>query len=135
VPIIADARLRPPGDPGKEGTCRRQDPELFYSVDQLDKNDAAEVCRHCPTRAICLTVAMETREPYGVWGALDEDERRKLRRRYPSTDWAKVLTLTLGDTTPEKIERALEILAIYGPPVASSRLPQPRSAAIAGVAA
>ncbi|MFC7343881.1 WhiB family transcriptional regulator [Saccharopolyspora griseoalba] len=39
---------------------------------------AKRVCRRCPVIAQCREHALRTREPYGVWGGLGEQERRGL---------------------------------------------------------
>lgn len=39
---------------------------------------AKSICRSCPVRERCLDYALDNREPYGIWGALTERERRKL---------------------------------------------------------
>ncbi|OLF04854.1 WhiB family transcriptional regulator [Actinophytocola xanthii] len=36
------------------------------------------ICRACPVRRECLAVALDTREPWGIWGGLDPRERREL---------------------------------------------------------
>lgn len=41
---------------------------------------AREVCARCPVRGVCLELALANREPYGVWGGLDERERQGLLR-------------------------------------------------------
>ena len=34
--------------------------------------------RHCPVRKECLTFALRIREPHGIWGGLNEMERRAI---------------------------------------------------------
>jgi WhiB family transcriptional regulator, redox-sensing transcriptional regulator len=41
---------------------------------------AKAVCRACDVVAQCLEWALETNQTAGVWGGMDEDERRALRR-------------------------------------------------------
>lgn len=65
-----------------EGT----DPAVFFPEDfrrqaPLIAVQAKEVCRRCPVVAQCLAHALAVPERTGVWGGLDEDERRNLRRR------------------------------------------------------
>ena len=65
--------------------CRHTDPDLFFPVgttgDALSQIEAAKaVCRACPVSAPCLEYALSTNQDSGVWGAMSEDERRKLRR-------------------------------------------------------
>jgi WhiB family redox-sensing transcriptional regulator len=80
-----------PADPGGEpvvgdwrhhAACRDEDPELFFPVVTTTK-EAKGVCGRCPVMSTCLSWALETGQDFGVWGGLDEDERRALRRRAP----------------------------------------------------
>ncbi|MCF7553344.1 WhiB family transcriptional regulator [Pseudonocardia sp. WMMC193] len=42
---------------------------------------AKAVCGRCPVMDMCREFALETREPFGVWGGLGESERRALLER------------------------------------------------------
>jgi len=66
--------------------CRDEDPELFFPIGNtgpaVQQIDAAKaVCRRCSVTQECLDWAMETGQDSGIWGGLDEDERRSLKRR------------------------------------------------------
>jgi WhiB family redox-sensing transcriptional regulator len=39
---------------------------------------AKEICATCPVIEECLDYALTIREPHGVWGGLNESERRVL---------------------------------------------------------
>ena len=39
---------------------------------------AKSICATCPVRTPCLDFALEIREPHGIWGGLNESERRAL---------------------------------------------------------
>jgi len=39
---------------------------------------AKEICNACPVMHSCRAHAMQIREPHGVWGGLNEQERRSL---------------------------------------------------------
>lgn len=41
---------------------------------------AQQICAGCPVQDLCLTSAIDSREPHGVWGGATERERRELRR-------------------------------------------------------
>ncbi|OZM69903.1 hypothetical protein CFN78_28175 [Amycolatopsis antarctica] len=41
---------------------------------------AKRVCQGCPVRTDCLPEALDNGYDHGVWGGLDERERRELRR-------------------------------------------------------
>jgi WhiB family redox-sensing transcriptional regulator len=69
-----------------QAACLTENPELFFpigttgpAVHQLDA--AKRVCANCLVRDPCLQWALETGVDHGVWGGLDEAERRSLKRR------------------------------------------------------
>jgi WhiB family redox-sensing transcriptional regulator len=39
---------------------------------------AKGICADCPVRRECLEYALRVREPFGIWGGLNETERRAL---------------------------------------------------------
>lgn len=66
--------------------CRDLDTELFFPRGEtgapLEQTVAAKaVCAGCPVRTPCLEFAMATRQEYGIFGGLTEQERRSLARR------------------------------------------------------
>lgn len=70
----------------ESAACRGADPELFFpissaGVSQRQIRSAKAVCARCPVRPACLDYALATGQRFGIWGGLDEDERRLLRRR------------------------------------------------------
>jgi WhiB family redox-sensing transcriptional regulator len=48
--------------------CRVNDPELWFAETPADLEFAKELCGDCPVRALCLSGALDRREPWGVWG-------------------------------------------------------------------
>ncbi|NUS74040.1 MAG: WhiB family transcriptional regulator [Corynebacteriales bacterium] len=65
--------------------CRDEDPELFFPIGTsgpalLQVESAKAVCGRCPVQQSCLEWALESGQDAGVWGGLDEDERRALKR-------------------------------------------------------
>jgi len=48
--------------------CQRGNPELWFSEQPADLEQAKAHCRPCPVRGSCLAGAVERREPCGVWG-------------------------------------------------------------------
>ncbi len=65
--------------------CRSEDPELFFPMGAGDRfivqvDRAKAVCGRCPVRPECLEWALVTCQDAGVWGGLDEEERRRIRR-------------------------------------------------------
>jgi WhiB family redox-sensing transcriptional regulator len=65
--------------------CAAEDPELFFplgttgpAVQQIET--AKQVCRRCEVADCCLDWALRSGQDAGIWGGLDELERRALRR-------------------------------------------------------
>ncbi len=65
-----------------DGACRTTNPETFFSPDaergprRRSREAAAKaLCAVCPVRQACLDHALAVREPYGVWGGLNINER------------------------------------------------------------
>jgi WhiB family redox-sensing transcriptional regulator len=70
--------------------CRDEDPELHFPVGTsgpalLQIAEAKTVCRRCPVVSRCLSYALETNQPFGVWGGMSEGEREALKRRNART--------------------------------------------------
>jgi WhiB family redox-sensing transcriptional regulator len=69
----------------RQATCLTVDPELFFPNGTTGANarqirHAKQICVSCPVRTACLEFALESRQDYGIWGGLTEEERRSLRR-------------------------------------------------------
>lgn len=65
--------------------CRGMDSDLFFSPESergLAKRQrvgqAKEVCARCPVVERCRSHALESHEPYGVWGGTTPEERQRL---------------------------------------------------------
>ena len=72
-----------------DAACRGADSTLFFApnyFERREEKDAREArakvfCRRCPVREQCLDFALRVRETHGIWGGLNEMERRQLLRR------------------------------------------------------
>jgi WhiB family redox-sensing transcriptional regulator len=68
--------------------CRGEDASFFFAPSYFERHSeklaresvAKSICARCPVRAECLDFALELRDPHGVWGGLNEMERRTLLR-------------------------------------------------------
>jgi WhiB family redox-sensing transcriptional regulator len=68
--------------------CRDSEGSLFYSADTTERKEdrlereqlAKRICAGCAVRDECLQAALERHESYGIWGGLNEFERRSLTR-------------------------------------------------------
>ena len=65
----------------KYAACRGMGPETFFSDEPAAVAQAKAICLACPVRRGCLEVALVRPALVGIWGALDEAERRELARR------------------------------------------------------
>jgi WhiB family redox-sensing transcriptional regulator len=86
--MIEPVFRRDPGETAwiEQAACLDEDPELFfpvgYSPPALEQTRRAKaVCMPCPARGECLRWALDTCQDAGVWGGLDEEERRVIRRQ------------------------------------------------------
>ena len=67
--------------------CRGPETALFFppaNAERRDERDARErraksICRECPVRTQCLDHALHVGEMHGIWGGLNEAERRGLQ--------------------------------------------------------
>jgi len=74
-----------------DAACRDGDASLFFAPSYFEKREekgareasAKVICRRCPIRESCLEYALTIRESHGVWGGLNELERRRLLRERP----------------------------------------------------
>jgi WhiB family redox-sensing transcriptional regulator len=70
----------------QHGACLTGDPDLFFPVStggpgQKRAEQARRICRGCPVQAACLDWAIDIGITDGIWGGLDETQRRALQRQ------------------------------------------------------
>ncbi len=65
--------------------CKDSEPSIFFYEEgmkgirkRLQLVSARAVCGPCVVRNECLEFALQTGQEFGVWGGLDERERKKL---------------------------------------------------------
>lgn len=68
--------------------CLSAEPEQFFPVGgaaaaRWETVAAKRVCGGCSVVEQCRDYALATRQPFGVWGGLDEEERRSLLAERP----------------------------------------------------
>jgi WhiB family transcriptional regulator, redox-sensing transcriptional regulator len=69
--------------------CRTKNAVHFFAPAHFERKpekDAREgaaraLCRQCPVQPQCLEYSLAVREPHGIWGGLNELERRRLLRK------------------------------------------------------
>lgn len=72
-----------------DAACRGEDSALFFAPNYFERREekaareakAKSICTACPVRLPCLEFALRIREPHGIWGGLNEYERRQLLRQ------------------------------------------------------
>ncbi len=71
------------------GACRGDNAVHFFAPPHFERKpekdlregQARALCRACPVRQECLDYALTVGESHGIWGGLNELERRRLLRR------------------------------------------------------
>ena len=61
--------------------CHTADPDLYFSEDQMQIQEAKSLCGGCPVRAQCLAGALSRQEPAGVWGGELFEEGRIIAKK------------------------------------------------------
>lgn len=73
----------------QRSACAGPQRVYFFPPSQVERKDerlaredrAKTICAMCPVRTPCLEWALSTREPEGIWGGLDEAERKRVVAR------------------------------------------------------
>lgn len=69
-----------------KAACRGPQAAVFFPPPQFERKDeklerearAKEICQTCAVKEPCLDYAVSIREPHGIWGGLNENERKAL---------------------------------------------------------
>ena len=69
-----------------KAACRGPQAIVFFPPSQFERKDekieremrAKRICAQCSVRQACLEYAIEIREQHGIWGGLNENERKSL---------------------------------------------------------
>ena len=62
----------------KDAACRGENVDLFF---EGETEAAKNICATCVVQEPCLETALEGNIHYGVWGGLDPNQRRALKRK------------------------------------------------------
>ncbi len=81
---MESTRVLPETDWRERAACLPYPAILFFGVDDTEspvekrerEDDAKAICAVCSVRRECLEYALATKEPYGIWGGLNEIERK-----------------------------------------------------------
>lgn len=81
LPIATPGPIVPAvGDWHGRGLCIGEDPDVFFPSHGDLGAMAREICAACAVRDDCLNYATQADE-FGIWGGLDQQERRNLKRK------------------------------------------------------
>lgn len=69
-----------------KAACRGPQSEVFFPPSYFERKDekreretrAKAICAQCAVKEPCLNFAVSIREPHGIWGGLNELERKAL---------------------------------------------------------
>ena len=75
------------------GLCSGHDPDTFFPSNGDHGTNARRTCAACPVRDDCLTYAIAADE-LGIWGGLDQQQRRNLKRKRQRRKSAKNLKVS-----------------------------------------
>jgi WhiB family transcriptional regulator, redox-sensing transcriptional regulator len=75
-----------------QAACRGPQAAAFFPPSHLERKEekarreqgAKAICAACPVRRECLEYALRIKEPHGIWGGLNELERKILLNRRAS---------------------------------------------------
>lgn len=67
-------------------SCRGPQAAIFFPPSHFERKEDKEarerrakaICQSCPVRKPCLDYALTIKEPHGIWGGLNEMERKPL---------------------------------------------------------
>jgi WhiB family transcriptional regulator, redox-sensing transcriptional regulator len=69
-----------------KAACRGPQAAVFFPPSHFERKDekleresrAKAICETCSVRRPCLAYAIKIREPHGIWGGLNESERKQV---------------------------------------------------------
>jgi WhiB family transcriptional regulator, redox-sensing transcriptional regulator len=72
-----------------KAACRGPQAAVFFPPSHVERKEekqtresrAKEICGGCVVRTQCLDYAIRIREPHGIWGGLNEIERKQIWER------------------------------------------------------
>ncbi len=72
-----------------KASCRGPQAAIFFPPSHFERKDekearenrAKDICSSCPVRKPCLAYALGIKEPHGIWGGLNEAERKRVLAR------------------------------------------------------
>lgn len=75
-----------------KAACRGPQAAVFFPPSHFERKDEKEerevrakaICAECSVRKPCLEYALRIREPHGIWGGMNEIERKALLARHVS---------------------------------------------------
>lgn len=81
---IALPSCQPEADPSwrKLGLCLVYPSVDFFDGSQINKRRCREICAECTVREQCLQFSLDNEEEFGIWGGLDDKERKVMMGKF-----------------------------------------------------
>lgn len=95
--------------------CATVDPEIWFAHEEYRRRTklraAAEerakaICGRCALLDACREYGLATRQEYGIWGGLTEDDRKNVLARGSDATWTSPLQIVESTADPEHSEAA-----------------------------
>lgn len=88
--------------------CRGHLWEMYASSEEAQKRIVKKYCMECPVRVDCLSLALVTRERFGVWGATTTARRamlKELGKKHPRArlDWNDEVAASMRDMAEQVV--------------------------------
>ncbi len=61
----------------EQALCAQVGGEAFFPEQGNPAGPAKRICARCPVQVECLEYALDNNEPYGVWGGMTPEERKR----------------------------------------------------------
>jgi WhiB family redox-sensing transcriptional regulator len=71
--------------------CRDSHPSIFFPADDASTRPAKLICAQCPVKSQCREYAIRTYQHHGIWGGMDERERRRYVWARQKREWMRRL--------------------------------------------
>lgn len=113
APAVSSKQIPRSSDWREHALCAQTDPEAFFPNKGDSGEQAKRVCADCPVTSECLAWALAHRIPFGIWGGLSVEQRRRLQRgqapRRTAAQDAEIARRTAAGQSAPQIAQALDL--------------------------
>lgn len=84
-----------------QGRCRvSKYPDRWYSNNRSEQLEAKRICSGCEVKERCLEEALAKGDIWGVWGGMNQSDRREVIRERKRAQAAAAATQAADETAP-----------------------------------